>query len=51
MDEKELAFSIMLLYQMWLARNEARDQAHIASPNDLVHRSMFLVEEWIMLCS
>jgi ribonuclease HI len=51
MNEKELAFSIMLLYQMWLARNEARDQAHIAFayPNDLVRRSLILVEEWAAL--
>jgi ribonuclease HI len=49
MDEKELAFSIMLLYQMWLARNEARDQAQIVSPKDLVRRSMALVEEWVAL--
>jgi hypothetical protein len=49
MDEKELAFSVMLLYQMWLARSEARDRAQITSPNDLVRRSIFLVEEWAAL--
>jgi hypothetical protein len=49
MDEKELAFSVMVLYQIWLVRNEARDQAQITSPNDLVRRSMFLVEEWAAL--
>jgi hypothetical protein len=25
MEEKELGLAIMLIYQMWLARNEARD--------------------------
>jgi hypothetical protein len=29
LSEKELSFGLMFIYQMWLARNEARDQDQI----------------------
>jgi hypothetical protein len=32
LGEKELGISIMLIFQMWLARNEAREETQIVSP-------------------
>jgi hypothetical protein len=40
----EIAF--MVLYQMWLARNAARDNAHIEDPETITRRAIHLVEEW-----
>jgi ribonuclease HI len=40
----EIAF--MVLYQMWLARNAARDNAQIEDPEAIARRSIHLVEEW-----
>jgi ribonuclease HI len=39
----------MLIYQMWLARNEAREAVQIAAPQDIVRRSLALLEEWVGL--
>jgi ribonuclease HI len=47
MEEKELGLAIMLIYQMWLARNEARDAVQIVAPQDIVRRSLALLEEWV----
>jgi hypothetical protein len=46
MKEDELSISIMILYQIWLARNEARDEVQIATPHEIIRKSLFLVEEW-----
>jgi hypothetical protein len=43
MKEDELCISIMILYQLWLARN---DEVQIASPHEIIRKSLFLVEEW-----
>jgi hypothetical protein len=47
LEEKELAVGIMVLYQMWLVRNEAREEDRITDPQDVARRSIFLVEEWV----
>ncbi|KAK1669337.1 hypothetical protein QYE76_057496 [Lolium multiflorum] len=36
----------MILYQLWLARNEVRDEVHIATPHAIIRKSTFLLEEW-----
>ncbi|XP_071685066.1 uncharacterized protein [Lolium perenne] len=46
LSEKELAFGLMFIYQLWLARNEARDQDQIEDMHAIVRRSVGLVEEW-----
>jgi hypothetical protein len=46
LEEKELAVGIMVLYQMWLARNEAREEDMITDPQDVARWSIFLVDEW-----
>jgi hypothetical protein len=46
LDEKELAISLMALYQLWLARNEARDKPMIEDPEITARRIVALVEEW-----
>jgi hypothetical protein len=45
MKEDELTISIMILYQIWLARNEARDEVQIATPHEIIRKSLFLIEE------
>jgi hypothetical protein len=37
----------MIIYQTWLARNEAREEEHIANPLEVVRKSMFLLNEWL----
>ena len=39
--------AIMMLYQLWLARNEARDEEAIDDPAIVARRSLFLVEKWL----
>jgi ribonuclease HI len=46
MKEEELCLSIMILYQLWLARNEAREEVQIADPHEIIRKTLFLVEEW-----
>jgi hypothetical protein len=46
LQEKELALGIMVIYQIWLARNEAREEAKIEDPHAIARRSIHLVEEW-----
>jgi hypothetical protein len=46
MKEDELTISIMILYQIWLARNEVREEVQIATPREIIRKSLFLVEEW-----
>jgi hypothetical protein len=38
--------SIMVLYQLWLDRKEAREEIMIADPREIARRSIFLLEEW-----
>ena len=45
-QEKERAMCLMTLYQLWLARNDARESAQIEDPNIMANRSRFLLEEW-----
>jgi ribonuclease HI len=47
MKDKELSICIMIMYQMWLARNEAREEHSIDEAPNIVRRSLALVEEWI----
>jgi ribonuclease HI len=47
LGERELEVSMMVLYQAWLARNEAREEEHIANPMEIVRKSMFLLNEWL----
>jgi ribonuclease HI len=45
-EEKELAIGMMALYQLWLARNEAREAPMIEDPEEVAKRAVRLVEEW-----
>jgi hypothetical protein len=45
MEEKELAVGVMVFYQMWLARNAAREEVKIMDPRDVANCSIYLVEE------
>jgi hypothetical protein len=44
--EDELSMEMMVLYQLWYARNEARDQTFIEDPESTARRPMYRVEEW-----
>jgi ribonuclease HI len=46
LSDKDLSIGIMVLYQMWLARNDARDEEKIEDPEDIARKSLALVEEW-----
>jgi ribonuclease HI len=46
LGDKELEVSMMVLYQTWLARNEAREEEVIANPMQIVSKSLFLLNEW-----
>jgi hypothetical protein len=35
LDEKELAIGIMVLYQLWLTRNDAREETRIIDPQQI----------------
>jgi ribonuclease HI len=47
--DKELSIGIMVLYQMWLARNNARHEARIEDPEAIARRSLALVDEWLAI--
>jgi hypothetical protein len=47
LGDRELEVSMMVLYQAWLARNEARDEEVVANPMEIVSKSMFLLNEWL----
>jgi hypothetical protein len=51
LSDKELSIGIMVLYQTWLARNEARDEARIEDPGSIARRSLALVDEWLAIKS
>jgi hypothetical protein len=51
LSDKELPIGIMVLYQTWLARNEARDEARIEDPGSIARRSLALVDEWLAIKS
>jgi ribonuclease HI len=40
---------MMLIYRLWLARNDAREKENIASPEDIVKGSIAGVEEWMSI--
>jgi hypothetical protein len=44
LDDKELSITVMIMYQAWLARNEARNEIQIAAPSVIVCRSLSLLE-------
>jgi hypothetical protein len=44
-EEKELAIGMMALYQLWLARNDAREVPMIEDPEEVAKRTVRLVEE------
>jgi hypothetical protein len=48
-NDKDLRFMLMTVYQFWLARNDARDEELIEEPGCTARRSFFLVEEWVAL--
>jgi ribonuclease HI len=47
LPDKEISVGIMALYQLWLARNEAREESRILDPASIARRSLALVEEWL----
>jgi ribonuclease HI len=46
MKDAELDNSLMVMYQMWLARNDARESRKIDDPTAIANRAMSLLEEW-----
>jgi hypothetical protein len=46
LDEVELVTGMMALYQLWLARNNARDCPMIEDTEDIAGRIVGLLEEW-----
>ncbi|KAK1610099.1 hypothetical protein QYE76_033772 [Lolium multiflorum] len=46
LDDKEFSISMMIMYQSWLARNDANGELRIATPSVIMHRSLALLEEW-----
>jgi hypothetical protein len=40
---------MMLIYNMWLARNDAQEKDRIVDPLEIVKRSTDGVEEWMHL--
>jgi hypothetical protein len=46
LGDRELALGIMVLYQLWLSRNNAREETRLADPVEVARRSISLVEEW-----
>ncbi|KAK1616861.1 hypothetical protein QYE76_022378 [Lolium multiflorum] len=46
MAEQDLAMYLMALYHMWLARNDARNEPMIESPESIARRVVVLTEEW-----
>jgi hypothetical protein len=46
LGDRELALGIMVLYQLWLTRNNAREETRLADPVEVARRSISLVEEW-----
>jgi hypothetical protein len=47
--EKKAALCIMLIYQLWLARNEAGEETQIEEPHTITKRTMHLTEEWMAI--
>jgi hypothetical protein len=39
---------MLLVYNLWLARNEARDSDRIADPADIVWKTLAGLEEWLL---
>jgi ribonuclease HI len=44
--EADMDISLMVLYQMWLARNDARESRLIENPESIAQRAIQLMEEW-----
>jgi ribonuclease HI len=44
--EADMDISLMVIYQMWLARNDARDSGLIENPESIALRAIKLMEEW-----
>ena len=42
-----VAWMLMLVYNLWLARNEARDLRHIEDPKAIVKKTLAGVDEWL----
>jgi hypothetical protein len=47
--DKELSLILMVLYHMWLARNNAQDLPMIKDPYKIARRVMVFTEEWYEL--
>jgi hypothetical protein len=46
LDERELEVSMMTIYHLWWARNDARDTSVIEVPQASARRILYLSEEW-----
>jgi hypothetical protein len=46
LKEKELGVAMLAIYQLWLARNDARDAPMIEDPEVTAKRVLFLWDEW-----
>jgi hypothetical protein len=44
--ENAIARMMMLVYNLWLARNDARDSTRIEDPSYIVQRTVASLEEW-----
>jgi hypothetical protein len=46
---KNVSWTMMLIYKLWLARNDAREKERIANLEDIVKSSIDGVEEWMSI--
>jgi ribonuclease HI len=46
---KSVSLTMMLIYKLWLARNDAREKERIDNPEDIVKNSIAGVEEWMSI--
>jgi hypothetical protein len=49
LEDKEISLILMVLYHMWLARNNPQDLPMIEDPYKIARRVMVLTEEWYEL--
>jgi hypothetical protein len=48
LEEKDLSVWMMVLYPLWLARNDAMDEPMIENPMKTARRCLVLTEEWLL---
>jgi hypothetical protein len=46
-DDKSATWVLMLVYNLWLARNDARDSRKIEDPKSIAQKAVAGVDEWM----